>query len=329
MNIKIVLLSFVIVVGVIIFALGKPITIIDAGETGIKVTLGKFDPVPISPGMHFHIPFIQKIIVVDSRIKILYFSNSEITPSTQTQSTLIRPAIAGLDTKGLRVLFDASIQYSLNIGQIPETISEYTLDWDQRLIVSPAQSIIRNILGEYSAEELPSKRDEIANKIRTALRMHLSNIPKQPVLLQSFELKNIILPQAVQEQIQLVQVAQQEATRAKEEIARVKEEAQKLIEQSIGEAQSKRIQAQGIADAILIEAEAKQQANNLLKQSINKELLELRTIQMQGQFNEALRNNKDAKIFLTPNGSTPNIWLNSTQEEHSVQQKIITQESQQ
>ncbi len=32
-------------------------------------------------------------------------------------------------------------------------------------------------------------------------------------------------------------------------------------------------------------------------------------IKVQGQFNDALRVNKDAKIFLTPGGATPNIWV--------------------
>jgi len=41
----------------------------------------------------------------------------------------------------------------------------------------------------------------------------------------------------------------------------------------------------------------------------SKQLLQLKQIEVQGQFNEALKVNKDAKIFLTPGGSTPNIWV--------------------
>ena len=32
-------------------------------------------------------------------------------------------------------------------------------------------------------------------------------------------------------------------------------------------------------------------------------------MKVQSAFNDALRVNKDAKIFLTPGGSTPNIWV--------------------
>jgi len=40
-------------------------------------------------------------------------------------------------------------------------------------------------------------------------------------------------------------------------------------------------------------------------------MLTLKQIEVQGQFNEALKNNTDAKIFLTPGGAVPNIWLDS------------------
>ena len=37
----------------------------------------------------------------------------------------------------------------------------------------------------------------------------------------------------------------------------------------------------------------------------------MQQIEVQGKFNEALKTNKDAKIFLTPGGSTPNIWVDT------------------
>ena len=37
----------------------------------------------------------------------------------------------------------------------------------------------------------------------------------------------------------------------------------------------------------------------------------MQQIEVQGKFNEALRENKDAKFFLTPGGSTPNIWVDT------------------
>ena len=49
----------------------------------------------------------------------------------------------------------------------------------------------------------------------------------------------------------------------------------------------------------------------LISKSLTAKLLQLEQINVQGKFNDALRENKDAKIFLTPGGSTPNIWVDT------------------
>jgi len=41
------------------------------------------------------------------------------------------------------------------------------------------------------------------------------------------------------------------------------------------------------------------------------ELLKLEQIKTQGKFNEALKVNKNAQIFLTPGGAVPNIWVDT------------------
>jgi len=46
--------------------------------------------------------------------------------------------------------------------------------------------------------------------------------------------------------------------------------------------------------------------------------LTLRQIEVQGKFNEALRENKDAKIFLTPGGAVPNIWVDTKDSQKAV-----------
>jgi len=45
-------------------------------------------------------------------------------------------------------------------------------------------------------------------------------------------------------------------------------------------------------------------------------------IKVQGKFNEALKVNKDAKIFLTPGGAVPNIWVDMK----NSKQQISTQQ---
>lgn len=119
------------------------------------------------------------------------------------------------------------------------------------------------------------------------------------------------MPTNVKEQIEKVQIAKQEAERTKYEVERANQEALKKAALAEGIAKAAIIEAQGKADAQKIEADAQAYANREIAKSISKELLELKQIETQRQFNEALKVNNDAKIFLTPGGAVPNIWLDN------------------
>ena len=121
----------------------------------------------------------------------------------------------------------------------------------------------------------------------------------------------IVLPPKIKEQIERVQIANQEAQRVRYEVERAKQEAEKKAALAKGEADKNRIEAQGRADAVTIEAKAQSAANKLIAKSLTPDLLRMQQIQVQGKFNDALKENKDAKIFLTPGGSTPNIWVDT------------------
>jgi len=85
-----------------------------------------------------------------------------------------------------------------------------------------------------------------------------------------------------------------------------------------GIAEAKKIEAQGKADAMLIEANAQAKANLIIGKSVTTELLKLKQIDVQNKFNEALKDNPNAKIFLTPGGVVPNLWMNVNDEKKAI-----------
>ena len=303
---------YIIAAIAILFIVIKPYTIIQSGEVGIKVTAGKFDPIPLSPGIHFFIPGIQKIIKVDTKVRIINYKSERDTAFGNINEGIIeKPAISVLDARGLPVSIDLTVQYRLNPANAPQTIATWGLSWEEKLINAVVREVVRNVIGRYKAEELPVKRNEIATLIEQEIRKKIDSFKNKPVFLESVQLREINLPPKIKEQIERVQIAKQEAERMKYEVEKAKQEAEKRAAQARGEAEAKKIRAQGEAERILIEANAKAQANKVIGQSITSELLRLKQIEVQGKFNEALRVNKDAKIFLTPGGAVPNIWIDS------------------
>ncbi|MDD3592584.1 MAG: SPFH domain-containing protein [Sulfurovum sp.] len=315
---------FILIAIVVAFALFafKPFTIINSGEVGIKVRTGKFDETPLQPGLHFYIPVLQKIIPVNTRIRLITYSNargSEVGDnltrglSTETfEGGLKRnPSIQVLDKRGLTVNIDIAVLYSLRASTAPKTIEEWGASWEEKIINSKVREVVRDVVGQYTAEELPTMRNEIAAAIQKKITEKISSLKGEPVILSAVELRNIDLPVKIKEQIERVQIAKQEVTIAEQQKERAKQEAQRQAEIARGEAERNRIEAQGEADKIRIEAEEQSKANKLISDSLTAQLIELEQIKTQAEFNKALQVNKDAQIFLTPGGAVPNIWVDA------------------
>ncbi len=301
---------YAIVIIVIGLFMIKPYTIINSGEVGIKVTTGKYETIPLKPGFHVFIPFIQNVIAVDTKVRLINYKSLE-DMSGMGNGIKVNPAINILDARGLPVSIELTVQYKLLPSEAPTTIATWGLSWEDKIVNPVVRNIVRNVVGGYNAENLPMQRNAIATLIENGIRKEIEALKGKPVSIESVQLREIVLPSKIKEQIEKVQVANQESERVKYEVLRAKQEAQKKAALAQGDADKNRIEAKGRADAVTIEADAQAKANKLIANSLTPILLQMQQIEVQGKFNDALRVNKDAKIFLTPGGSTPNIWVDT------------------
>lgn len=293
------LITIVIVVLVLglLFFMARPFVIVNSGETGIKATTGRYDPKPLEAGIHFFIPFVQSVIIEDTKVREVNFSRADDILVGKNRGIFRNNAIDTMDRDGLQVLVELTVKYVLDSTKAPRTIEKWGLSWQEKIVYPAIRDVALSVIGNYPAQELPGKRGEIAQLISSGIKEKIEQYEDRPVNLVSVELREIVLPPKVREQIEEVQNARQKAQRRQQE-----EE---------GEARANRIKAQGVADAKLIEAKAVAESNRLVGQSLNNQLIQLRQIETQGKFNEALKENKDTQIFLLPGGAVPNIWVDS------------------
>ncbi len=330
---QLIFLALAILVGIIFL---KPFTIINSGEVGIKVRTGKFEEKPLGAGLHFYIPILERIIPVNTRIRLITYSDTHKSTIGDNYSSALskdsfegglrrNPAIQVLDQRGLTVSIDIAVQYSLRAESAPKTIETWGSSWEEKIINSKVREVVRDVVGQYPAEKLPEMRNEIASAIQTKVREKVNSLEGQPVILASVELRNIVLPPKIKAKIEEVQAAKQEVTIAEQKKEKAKELALMKAEIAKGEAEKNRIVAQGQADKIRIEAISQAKANKLISESLTPELIQLEQIKTQAKFNEALKVNRDAQIFLTPGGAVPNIWIDAkekSQKSLTVKQQI-------
>ncbi len=299
---------YIAIAAIILLALFRPFVIINSGEAGILVTLGKYEKQPLYPGFHLFMPLLQKVIVVDTKVRVVHYSKEEGVIDAKGVKRLT--PIQVLDSRGLPVEVELTIQYALLPEKASDAIASLGLNWEEKTINPNARDIVRSVIGNFKAEELPVKRDAIAVLITQGMQKAMEKIKNQPIALTSIQLRGIVLPEKVKEQIEKVQIANQEAERTKYEVERARQEAQKAAEV-----------AKGNSEARIIEAKGQAQANDLIGRSLTSNLVKMKQIEAQAKFNEALKENKDAKIFLTPNGAMPSIWMDMKDSKQSAATK--------
>ncbi|MEO2068680.1 MAG: SPFH domain-containing protein [Desulfurobacteriaceae bacterium] len=308
--------------GVLLFSfvgIISPFKTIESGYVGVKITLGKYDDEELKPGLHFKLPVIQKIKEVDVKVHTINYKGER---DLQDEGGVInKPAITVLDERGLPIEVELTVQYRLLPSEVSETLQTWGDNWEEKLVNPVVREVVRDVIGHYPAEVIPTKRPEIATKIEEGIRKEIKKQSKGAVQVVGVQLRNILLPPEIQRKIKEVQLAKQEAERMKyvEEQARREQEVRKIqaetekiqkVIKAQAEAEERIIRAKAEAEARLKKAEAEAKANEMLSKSITPNVLKWKELMVEEKIAESLEKNPNVKLFLNvPQSGNFHMWL--------------------
>jgi regulator of protease activity HflC (stomatin/prohibitin superfamily) len=200
-------------------------TVISAGHTGVQVTLGEVNPLPLTEGVHFVNP-ISAVKDVDVRL----------------QKAELKGAQAG--TKDLQVVHtDIVVNFRLDPLKVPHIYKEYGLNVDEKVLGPGINEAFKSVTGHYTSEELVTKRDLVSAEILTHL---VAKMAPFNITVSNISLVNFGFSQAYQQAIEAKVIATQQTAKAEQDLARIKVEAASRVAQAKGEAEAIQIQATAI-----------------------------------------------------------------------------------
>jgi len=207
-------------------ALGfSTVTVITAGHTGVQVTLGEVNPVPLTEGVHFVNP-ISHVTDVDVRL----------------QKAELKAAQAG--TKDLQVVHtDIVVNFRLDPQKVPHIYKEYGINVDEKVLGPGINEAFKSVTGHYTSEELVTKRDLVSTEI---LQHLIAKMAPFNITVSNISLVNFGFSPAYQAAIEAKVIATQQTAKAEQDLARIKVEAASRVAQAKGEAEAISIQAQAI-----------------------------------------------------------------------------------
>jgi len=168
-------------------------------------------------GTHFVIPVIQRPIILDVRTKPREIPS--VTGTKDLQMVNIK----------LRVLW-RPIE-----DQLPTLYRELGTDFDERVLPSIGNEVLKAVVAQYNAEELLSKRAEVSTRIKLELQKRAEHFH---LTLDDVAITHLTFGREFMRAIESKQVASQEAERQQYVVLKAEQERQAVVTRAQGEAEA-------------------------------------------------------------------------------------------
>ena len=204
---------------VVVVSILNPVSIVQSGTRGVLTTFGKVDPVPLGEGIHFVVPMISRVHMIDVRLQ--KSEGKGVAASRDLQQVQIAAALNWrLDAALVADIFQ-------KIGNEDAVAS--------RVIEPAAQEATKAVSAQYTAEELVTKRIEVSQKIRDSLEQRLR---RHGVIVDNLAAVNYDFSPVFDKAIEAKVEAEQKKLTAERDLERIKVEAEQAFAKARGEAEA-------------------------------------------------------------------------------------------
>ena len=245
---KLILTIFVVILAVIF--LGSSFVVIPAGHTGVALTFGKVEDVVLQEGLHFKVPFVQKIVVVDNRIVKLDVNTEAFSRDLQTITTVV--------TVNYHVGKENSQTIYKNVG----------MGFEEVLITPAVNEVLKAVTAKYTAVELVSSRAEVSMLLDEGLNEKMN---AYGIFINELNIINWDFSEEYINAVEAKQVAEQN-------LIKTRTEQEQALVIANTEAQKRVIAAEAEANEIKVLAQANAESNRIITESISELLIKYQTV---------------------------------------------------
>ncbi|KAL2220751.1 prohibitin [Thermoascus aurantiacus ATCC 26904] len=182
----------------------------------------------VNEGTHFLIPWLQKAIIYDVRTKPRNISTTTGSKDLQMVSLTLR------------------VLHRPEVPKLPQIYQSYGIDYDERVLPSIGNEVLKAIVAQFDAAELITQREAVSNRIRTDLMRRASQFH---IALEDVSITHLTFGREFTRAVEQKQIAQQEAERARFIVERAEQERQANVIRAEGEAESAEIISKAVAKA--------------------------------------------------------------------------------
>lgn len=210
-----------VVAGIGVTALQSSLYTVDGGERAVMYDrISGVLPEPVGEGTHFKVPWLQMPNIMDIRTRPRTISS--VTGTKDLQMVNI----------SMRVLSKPTV------SKLPDIFKSLGTDWDERVLPSIGNEIIKAVVAQYNAEQLLTQRDKVSRAVRESLTARAKEFN---IVLDDVAITHLSFGTEFTKAVEAKQVAQQEAERARFVVMKADQERKAAVIRAEGESESARL----------------------------------------------------------------------------------------
>jgi len=235
--------------------------IVNPGQRGVYVILGKSEQRALPEGFHWKLPYISQIIKINVRQVVFDQQAEASSKDLQTVYT------------GIAVNYKPTPHF---VWKLFLEIGKTNALWENVLLRPAIQEVTKAVTAKFTAEELITKREEAKQQITKEI---ISRLVKVNINVSEVSITDFKFNKPFNDAIESKQIAEQRAKQAENELIQVEIDAKQLIVKANAEKEATIHIAEGKAREIELLTQAESRFHKSLAGVVTDATLKLRFIE--------------------------------------------------
>lgn len=222
-----VIVTIVLILGLVIFFAGT--TIVPTGHIGVVTLYSKVQDKYLDAGFHMVKPFVEDVHDIDIR--------------TQKYQGTVEGSAKDLQIVNITM----SINYQIRAEKASKLYAEVGANYNDVILNPALQSSLKAAIAKFTAEEMITKRSEVANAITEELNVRL----EEYFMISAVNLENIGFTDEFNKAVEAKTTNQQKAEAEKAQLEIIKVQNEQKINTAEAEAKVRELQSQSVTEQSL------------------------------------------------------------------------------